>query len=159
MNLSRLLRTHMPSNPGCKGGKPSTSRRSTLMSPIEKRCRKSYPSYCHTNKGVNINPFVLKKMNLKIKICQGCHKPLKTSIGEIPFQLYDICISRKEQRPFFDKIIGDMSTPSRETDSYYHLNADCIRAVEKAFDPHHIAYRKTLHLTTFIKKNQSGISC
>ena len=78
MNLSRLLRTDMPSNPGCKGGKPSTSRRSTSKLPIEKCCRKSYPSSCHTNKGVNVNPFVLKKMNLKIKICQGCHKLLKT---------------------------------------------------------------------------------
>ena len=74
MNLSRLLRTDMPSNPGCKGGKPSTLRRSTSKIPIEKR----YPSSCHTNKGVNVNPFVLKKMNLKIKICQGCHKLLKT---------------------------------------------------------------------------------
>ena len=66
MNLSRLLQTDMPSNPGCKGGKPSTSRRSTSKLPIEKCYRKSYTSSCHTNKGVNVNPFVLKKMNLKI---------------------------------------------------------------------------------------------
>ena len=152
MNLSRLLRTDMPSNPGCKGGKPSTSRRSTSKLPIEKRCRKSYPSSCHTNKGVNVNPFVLKKMNLKIKICQGCRKPLKTSLGEIPFPPYDICISRKEQRPFFDKTIGDMRTPSRETDSHYHLNADCIRAVEKAFDPHHICVPEDLTLDNIHKE-------
>ena len=37
MNLSRLLRTDMPSNPGCKGGKPSTSRSSTPKLPIEER--------------------------------------------------------------------------------------------------------------------------
>ena len=51
-------------------------------------------------------------MNLKVKICQGCSKPLKTSLGEILFSPNDICISRKEQRPFFDKTIGDMRTPS-----------------------------------------------
>ena len=152
MNLSRLLRPDMPSNPGCKGEKPSASRRSTPKLPIEKRCRKSYPSYCRTSKGVNINPFVLKKMNLKIKICQGCHKPLKTSLGEIPFQLYGICISRKEQRPFFDKTISNMSTPSRETDSHYHLNADCIRAVEKAFGPHHICVPEDLTLDNIHKE-------
>ena len=78
MNLSRLLQYDMPSNPVCKGGKPSTSRRSTPKLPIEERYRKSYPSSCHTNKEVNVNPFVLKKMNLKIKICQGCSKLLKT---------------------------------------------------------------------------------
>ena len=104
----------MPSNAGCKDGKPSTSRRSTSKLPTEKCCRKSYPSSCHTNKGVNVNPFVLKKMNLKIKICQGCHKLLKTSFGEIPFPPYDICISRKEQRPFFNKTIGDEDTFPRD---------------------------------------------
>ena len=125
MNLSRFLPTDVESNLGCKGGKPSTSRRSTPKLPIEERYRKSYPSSCHTNKEVNINPFVLKKMNLKIKIRQGCRKSLKTSLGEIPLPPYDICISRKEQRSFFDKTIGNMRTPSRETDSHYHLNADC----------------------------------
>ena len=85
-------------------------------------------------------------MNLKIKICQGCRKSLKTSLIEIPFPPYDIYISRKEQRPFFDKTIGDMRTPSPETDLHYHLNADCIRAVEKAFDPHHICVPEDLTL-------------
>ena len=37
MNLSRLLRTDMPSSPGCKEGKPSTSRSSTPKLPIEER--------------------------------------------------------------------------------------------------------------------------
>ena len=69
MNLSKLLRTDMPPNQECKEGKPSTWRRSTPKVPIGKRCWKSYPS--HTNKRVNVNPFVLKKMNFKIKICQG----------------------------------------------------------------------------------------
>ena len=142
----------MPSNPGCKGGKPSTSRRSTPKLPFEKRCRKSYPSSCHTNKGVNVNPFVLKKMTLKIEICQGCRKPLKTSLGEIPFPPYDICISRKEQRQFFDKTIGDMRTPSRETASHYHLNAYCIRAVEKACDPYHICVPEDLTVDNIHKE-------
>ena len=37
-----------------------------------------------------------------------------------------------------------MRTPSRETDSHYHLNANCIRAVEKAFDSHHICVPEDL---------------
>ena len=43
MNLSKLLRNDLSSNPGCKGGKPSTSRRSTRKLPIGKCCWKSYP--------------------------------------------------------------------------------------------------------------------
>ena len=91
-------------------------------------------------------------MNLKVKICQGCLKPLKTSLGEILFPPYDICISRKQQRPFFDKTIGDMRTPSRETDSHYHLNADCICAVEKAFNPHLICVPEYLTLDNIHKE-------
>ena len=138
MNLSRLLHIDMPSNPGCKGGKPSISSRSIPKVPIEERCRRSYTSSRLTNKEVNVNPFVLKKMNLKIKICQGCRKSLKTSLGDIPFPPYGIRISRKEQRPFSDETIRDMSTPSRDTDSHYHLNVYSISIVEKAFDYHHI---------------------
>ena len=37
-----------------------------------------------------------------------------------------------------DETFGDMSTPSRDTDSHYHLNVDSISIVVKAFDPHHI---------------------
>ena len=45
-----------------------------------------------------------------------------------------------------------MRTPSRETDSHYHLNADCIRAVEKAFDPHHICVPEDLTLDNIHKE-------
>ena len=45
-----------------------------------------------------------------------------------------------------------MRTPSRETDSHYHLNADYIRAVEKAFDPHHICVPEDLTLDNIHKE-------
>ena len=93
-------------------------------------------------------------MNLKVKICQGCRKSLlkRTSLREILFPPYDICISRKEQRPFFDKTIGDMRTPSRETDSHYHLTPIAYVLLRKLLILILFAYRNTLRLTTFIKK-------
>ena len=39
-----------------------------------------------------------------------------------------------------------MRTPSQETVSHYNLNTDYIRAVEKAFDPHHICVPEDLTL-------------
>ena len=40
MNLSRLLPTDMPSNPGCKGGKSSTSGRSTPTQRTQRSLRR-----------------------------------------------------------------------------------------------------------------------
>ena len=42
--------------------------------------------------------------------------------------------------------------PTQETDSHYHLKADCIRAVEKAFDPHHICIPEDLTLGNIHKE-------
>ena len=61
----------MPKNPCKKGGVPSTARTASPKLPINERVKRSYPQ----NSIPNVNPFRLKQMNFRIKVCQGCRGP------------------------------------------------------------------------------------
>ena len=61
----------MPKNPCKKGGVPSTARTASSKLPINERVKRSYPQ----NSIPNVNPFRLKQMNFRIKVCQGCRGP------------------------------------------------------------------------------------
>ena len=86
----------MPKNPGRKGGDPSTARRASLKLPVNERVKRSYPQ----NSIPNVNPFCLKLMNFRIKVCQGCRGPLQSSSGTVTDAPFDFCVVRKEWRTY-----------------------------------------------------------
>ena len=128
-NLSSVVKTDMPKYPGRKGGVPSTARRSCKKLPIAERVKRTYTA----GEVPNTNPFFMKQMNTRIKVCQGCRQSLKSTNGELQPPPYDYCVARQERRPYTDRASGQLRTPSRESDSHYHLRVKCIKAVEPSF--------------------------
>ena len=93
INLSLTVRTDMPKNPGRKGGVPSTARRASPKLPINERVKRSYPQ----NSIPNVNPFRLKQMNFRIKVCQECRGPLQSSLGTVTDAPFNFLCEQKEE--------------------------------------------------------------
>ena len=143
INLSLTGRTDMPKNPGRKGSVPSTARRASPKLPINERVKRSYPQ----NSIPNVNPFRLKQMDLRIKFCQRCRGPLQLSSGTVTDAPFDFCVARKERRTYKDPQTGQLCTPTRESDSHYHLRVSCIQAAEPSFMPCSLVIPHGLPLT------------
>ena len=120
----------MPKYPGRKGGVPSTARRSHQKLLIADRVKRTYAA-CDTQ--VPTNPFYLKEMTTRIKVCQGCRRSLKSTKGELQPPPYDYCVARKERRPYTDRVTGQLRTPSRESDAHYHLREKCVKVAKPSF--------------------------
>lgn len=73
-------------------------------------------------------------MTKRIQICQGCKHSLKTPDNSIPDPPCNYCIARKERRSYYDSI-HILQTPSRESDTHYHINDTCIKCGDPSFDP------------------------
>ena len=129
LNLTALVRTDMPQNPGKKGGCNATAHKITQKLPIEQRIPRTYEDVFGTD-----NSFFVKKMNNRIQTCQGCRRSVCCADGSIPDPPFDYCIARKERRSFYDQN-GQKRTSSRVTDAHYHLHKPCILAADSAFDP------------------------
>ena len=109
INLSLTVRTDMPKNPCRKGVVPSTARRASPKLPINERVKRSY----FQNSIPNVNPFPLKRMNFRIKVCQGCRGPLQSSLGTVTDAPFDLCVARKELRTYKNPLTGQLCTPTR----------------------------------------------
>lgn len=138
----------MPKNPGRKGGKPSTSRKPKKL-PVAERVKRTYsvegsPAHAQT---ANTNPFYVKRMNTRIRVCQGCRGSLKSVGGGVQHPPFDYCVARHERRPFTDRKSGELRTPSRETAAHYHLRVACIKAAEQSFVPMSLKLPGDLQLT------------
>ena len=116
-DVTGAIMTDMPKNPGKKGGKGPTKKKVTVPI-IERRSRQ------YDETAVNLNPYFLKKMNNRIKVCQGCKGSLQVN-GKIPLPPHDFCVARVERRHFMDVKTGvkRLGTPS---DCHYHLNLACL---------------------------------
>lgn len=130
-NLSAVVKTDMPKYPGRKGGVPSTARRSHQKLPVAERVKRTY-AVCDTQVP-NTNPFYLKEITTRIKVCQGCRRSLKSTKGELQPPPYDYYVARKERRPYSDRVTGQLRTPSRESDAHYHLREKCVKVAEPFF--------------------------
>ena len=82
----------------------------------------------------NVNPFYLKFIAGNIRVCQGCKGSLRMKDNSIPLPPFDVVIGRAERRQFRDSK-GNLITPRSEQAAHYHLNLQCIKAVEPGFVP------------------------
>ena len=83
----------------------------------------------------SITKIHLKQMNFRIKVCQGCRRPLQSSSGTVTQAPFDFCVARKERQTYKDPQTGQLCTPTRESDAHYHLRVSCIQAAEPSFVP------------------------
>ena len=67
-HLMKLVRTDIPQCPGSKG-KVNCQKRKIKQLPIQDRIQRAYSDVTP----FKFEPFRLKKMNLKITVCQGYH--------------------------------------------------------------------------------------
>ena len=81
---------------------------------------------------VNTNPFFIKAMSNRIKVCQGCPVAMTDVNGLIPKAPFNYCIARKEKRPYKDK--GTIKVPKDYSDAHYHLNFDCVKKSDRSFN-------------------------
>ena len=106
--------------------------------PVQERAKRTYavkdtvPPAIQTP---NNNAFFLKKMNSRIKVCQGCRRSLKSADGTLQYAPFDYCIARQEQRPFYDRNSGQTRIPKKELAAHYHLRVECSRTEEPNFVP------------------------
>ena len=133
----------MPKHPGRKGGVPSTARRSSPKLAINERVKRLYPQ----SSIPNINPFRLKQMNFRIKVCQGCRGPLQSSLGTVTDAPFDFCVARKERRTYKDPQMGQLCMPPWESNAHYHLRVAFIQAAELSFVPCSLVIPDGLPLT------------
>ena len=133
----------MPKHPGRKGSVPSTARRSSPKLAINQQVKRLYPQ----SSIPNINPFRLKQMNFRIKVCQGCRGALQSSLGTVTDAPFDFCVARKERRTYKDPQTGQLCTPARELDAHYHFRVACIQAAEPSFVPCSLVIPDGLPLT------------
>ena len=106
INLSLTVRKDMPKHPGRKGGVPSTARRSSPKLAVNERVKRLYPQ----SSIPNINPFRLKQMCFRIKVCQGYRGPLQSSLGTVTDAPFDFCVVRKERRTYKDPQTRELCT-------------------------------------------------
>ena len=79
----------------------------------------------------NANPFFVKRLTLRISVCQGCHGALRSDDGSIPYPPYDVCVAWKEKRSFMDVKTGQKKVSSTPCDTHYHIKLSCL---PKEFD-------------------------
>ena len=150
MNLTSAAKTDMPKYPGRKGGKPPTSKRSATKLPVQERAKRTYAvkdTVPPATQTPNNNAFFLKKMNSRIKVCQGCRGSLKSADGTLQYAPFDYCIARQEQRPFYDRNSGQTRIPKKESAAHYHLRVECIRTEEPNFVPSSLKIPDDLELS------------
>ena len=150
VNLTSTVKTDMPKNPGRKGGKQRTSKRSAKKLPVAERVKRTYIAEVTSSTPTqtpNTNAFYVKKMNSRIKVCQGCRGSLKSGNGVIQYPPFDYCVARQERRQFTDRNSGHLRMPSRETAAHYHLRVACIKTEEPSFVPGSLQISDELNLS------------
>ena len=80
------------------------------------------------------NPFFVKVLGGKIRVCQGCRGSLRLTNGSVPSPPFDLVIARMEKRSYRDAT-GILKTPTRPSAAHYHLKITCVRGIEPNFIP------------------------
>ena len=83
---------------------------------------------------VSLEPFLIKFLNGRIKVCVGCKGPhMKDSQNGLLPPPHDICIGHCEPLTFVNPRTGLES--SKMGNAYYHVNLSCIRKKHPNFTP------------------------
>ena len=82
--------------------------------------------------GITSDPFFIKFLNSRIKVCAGCkgqhHKNSEKGLLSPP---YDICLGHKESLSFINPKSG--TECSKIGNAYYHINLECIQRKHPSF--------------------------
>ena len=110
----------------------SSSKASSAPSPRNEALLSS--NYSHTSPS---EPFLVKLLNGRIKVCAGCKGPhLKSTNNRVLPPPYDMCISHRETQVFVNPHTGLES--SKLGNAYYHVNLTCIQKKHSSFSPHQL---------------------
>ncbi|KAJ8315775.1 hypothetical protein KUTeg_007925 [Tegillarca granosa] len=90
--------------------------------------------------GYKAEPFVLSKLNNKIKICQGCRNKFRKPITT-PF---DIVFRHRETSVFYNKNTKKLQTAFGN--KYYHVSANCVAAKHGQMNKNNICLPPDLKL-------------
>jgi hypothetical protein len=88
------------------------------------------------------HPFIVKKMNARVKKCQGCKHEFHDSSPD------NLIVSRLEYRPFVTPD-GSVKVPTSAKNSHYHLSMECLTNADASFHP------RSLQLPNDLKANLS----
>ena len=102
------------------------------------------PSGSGISNSKSSNPFEVKLLNGRIKVCAGCKGPhMKGANNEVHvLPPYDICIGHREPLNFINPRTGLES--SKLGNAYYHVNIVCIRKKHSNFTPSQLMCSESL---------------
>jgi len=97
----------------------------------------------HHSQTSTSEPFLVKLLNGRIKICAGCKGPhLKNTNNRVLSRPYDICISHSETQVFVNPHTGlECSKPGN---GYYHVNLSCIQKKHPNFSPNQLVCQENV---------------
>ena len=114
-NFTRLSMTNLPHRATARNGIKPPANHSLAANGAQ--LSRNHPSS---------EPFLVKLLNGRIKICAGCKGPhLKNTNNHVLSPPYDICIYYKETQAFINPQTGLES--SKLGNAYYHVNLTCIQ--------------------------------
>ena len=106
-----------------------------------------YPNNCDTHSKQLSNPFYIRLLNSRIKVCAGCKGPhLKGANGRPLPSPHNLCLSRRENMSYMNPKTGLQST--KEGNCYYHLNRACVLKKMPTFSPSQVVCPEDISLDT-----------
>lgn len=105
----------MPKNPGRKSGVPSTAGRSSPMLAIKGRVK-----LLHSQNSIpNVNPFRLRQLNFRIKVCQGCRGSLPSILGTVTDTTFDFLCSGNNPLPGVEsQVVSSTESESKKSERF-----------------------------------------
>ena len=91
----------------------------------------SNTSYAVSSSSIISEPFILKLLNGRIKVCAGCKTPHLKSADNGLLPPFDICLCHKEQLSFINPRNGQEC--SKLGNAHYHITLDCIKKKHPTF--------------------------
>ena len=111
------------------GMKPGQSRR---QRPSRKRCsEREKEEYTdgrpYTQCSGDGQVFSLKWFSTsKARVCYGCGRELRSSISTVPDAPFDVVLTTKEYRSWFDKNANTIEITTKPESTHYHINPVCV---------------------------------
>ena len=135
VNLTATASITAPKNSGMKPGQRkwqrSSQKRSSERHTEEYSERRPYTQSSSDAGQV----YTLKWLSTSTaRVCYGCGGQLRESMSNIPVAPFDVVLTAKEYRSWFDKNSKKMKITIKPESTHYHINPVCVRKKNPSFE-------------------------
>ena len=128
-NITAAAFTSAPKNAGKKPGQKSRIRRTgAIASPRNDDSYADRGPYVETASVENEQRYHLKWLDkTTARVCYGSGGKLRPSDSSVPPPPFDVVVSTKEYRSWYDKSTGTAKITKKPEATHYHVNSVCLR--------------------------------